>query len=360
MSESKTRDLAPVRPLTEQIETMTLHPLAAFSAKTRGRVQPMTPCLIRTDYQRDRDRILHCKAFRRLNHKTQVFIAPVDDHYRTRLTHTLEVSQVARTIARALRLNEDLTETIALGHDLGHPPFGHSGEAILHDLFKHTPTLGFHHQDHGVRILAEIERLNLTREVLDGIAPGPHLTLEAQVVEIADRMAYLHHDVEDALRAGLMHEEELPSEVTKLLGIDRQTRLDVMIMDLVQSSQKLLDDALKDARIKPRIVMSTDIEKAMMGLRKWMFKHVYLRQENIPQRTKVQRVLTGLVDYFMENPEQISPNSTCLDRKQPVDRKVLDYVAGMTDRFAIECYKKLLLPLEYSHTPFEEAFELWR
>ncbi len=340
------RELSPVRPLTEQIETMTLHPLAALSAKTRGRVEPMTPCPIRTDFQRDRDRLLHCKAFRRLNHKTQVFIAPLDDHVRTRLTHTLEVAQVARTISRALRLNEDLTETIALGHDLGHPPFGHAGEAILHDLFKHTPTLGFHHQEHGVRILADIERLNLTKEVLDGIAPGPHLTLEAQVVEIADRMAYLHHDVEDALRAGLMQESDLPPEIVLLLGTDRQMRLDAMIMDLVQASQKLLDDALKDGRIKPRIVMSSNIEKGMLGLRKWMFKHVYLRQEQNPERQKVRRVLTGLVDYFMVHPIEISASSTCQDSKQPVERKVLDYIAGMTDRFAIDCYQQCLLPIK--------------
>ena len=252
-----------IRQFTEEREHQSLHPLAARSELSKGRTHPESHCAIRTAFQRDRDRILHSKAFRRLKHKTQMFIAPAGDHYRTRLTHTLEVSQVSRTIARALRLNEDLTESIALGHDLGHPPFGHTGEHVLDAL---SP-FGYHHQEQGLRIVTVLEKLNLTEEVLDGMAgitdtKKTYLTLEAQIVDVADRMAYLHHDVEDAKRAGIMQDQDLPADVLKTLGSTRQERLDRMVIDMIQASVKTLDSE------QPKIQLSGEIWDAMMALRR--------------------------------------------------------------------------------------------
>jgi len=342
---------AQVREGFEALEDQWLHPMATQSAKSTGREIPEEPCPIRTCYQRDRDRILHSKAFRRLKHKTQVFIAPVGDHFRTRMTHSLAVSQVSRTIARALKLNEDLTESIALGHDLGHPPFGHAGESILNDIFPD----GFHHQKQSIRIVRDIEKLNLTREVLDGIAggiggsiSGNLNTLEAQVVDTADRMAYLHHDVEDARRAGLMEEEDLPRDIKNTLGFGRDERLNRMVMDMVAASLQSMESSLSEGG--PKITMSREITEAMFALRQWMFEHVYLKQENIAQTDKVRRVITGLYEYFIVHPDDVSENI-------PVDhaagdllleRRAMDYIAGMTDRFAIDLYKKLLLPNPYS------------
>ena len=336
-----------IRESIEALEQQVLHPLAAKSSQSLGREFPEDQCSIRTAFQRDRDRILHSKAFRRLKHKTQMFIAPIGDHYRTRLTHTLEVAQVSRTIARALRLNEDLTESIALGHDLGHPPFGHTGEHILDEL---SPT-GFHHQQQGLRIVQVLERLNLSREVLDGMeglteSKPQFLTLEAQIVDTADRMAYLHHDVEDARRAGLMTDSDLPKDILETLGHTRQERLDRMVVDMVQTSMDTLDTN------HPCIMLSPEIWEGMMSLREWMFDHVYLAPAREVQTANVRRVITSLYEFYLNNPKTFSMASLPPEdaTHNPRERRVLDYIAGMTDRFALEAYKAHLLP--HMGTPF--------
>lgn len=334
-----TTDVMSIRQFTESLENQWLHSLAARSEQSTGRLREEAHCSIRTAFQRDRDRILHSKAFRRLKHKTQMFIAPAGDHYRTRLTHTLEVSQVSRTIARALRLNEDLTESIALGHDLGHPPFGHTGEHILDEL---SP-FGFHHQEQGFRMVKTLENLNLTAEVLDGMeglteSKRAFLTLEAQIVDTADRMAYLHHDVEDARRAGIMHEQDLPKDVLRTLGATRQERLDRMVIDMVQASLKTMDGD------QPRITLSSEIWDAMMALRQWMFDHIYLAPQRMEQTENVRRMLSALYEFYLKHPETLSEK---LSQSDPPERRVVDYISGMTDRFAIEAYKKFLLPPAY-------------
>ena len=328
-----------IREATEALEQQVLHPLAARSSQTLGRELPEAPCAIRTAFQRDRDRILHSKAFRHLKHKTQMFIAPVGDHYRTRLTHSLEVAQVSRTIARALRLNEDLTESIALAHDVGHPPFGHTGEHVLDEL---SP-IGFHHQKQGLRIVKTLEKLNLTLEVLDGMGgtteQKPHfLTLEAQIVDTADRMAYLHHDVEDARRAGIMVDNDLPKEILDILGHTRHERLDRMVIDIVRHSLEAMESD------EPRITLSSEIREAVMALRQWMFDHVYLAPERLEQTENVRRVITALYEFYLKRPELLSDN---LPETDPVERRILDYISGMTDRFAIEAYQAHLLPNTY-------------
>ncbi len=327
-----------IRSSLEAIEASQLHHKGAQSQLSQGRKTPEELCPLRTDYQRDRDRVLHSKAFRRLIHKTQVFIAPVDDHFRTRMTHSLEVSQVSRTIAKALGLNDDLTECVALGHDLGHPPFGHAGENILNELAPQ----GFHHQKQSLRIVSKLENLNLTAESLDGIEGGPHfLTLEGKVVDTADRMAYLHHDVEDAKRAGLMTDADLPQDILDTLGGDRNKRLHHMVMDMVLTSRKLFETDTPD------IAMSSEVTEAMFALRKWMFQNVYLKQEHIAQTDKVRRVITHLYEHFLAHPDHISDSMHLIHEADTIEQQVVDYISGMTDRFAIDAYKKLLLPNPY-------------
>ncbi len=333
-----------IRESLEAQEVQLLHPLAMHSIKSRGRHASEPPCPLRTCFQRDKDRILHSKAFRRLKHKTQVFISPVGDHYRTRLTHTLEVAQVSRTIARALRLNEDLTEAIALGHDLGHPPFGHNGEEIINE-FK-----AFHHEHQSLRIANQIEPMNLSFEVLEGMGQQKSNetpeTLEAQVVKIADRMTYLHHDVEDAVRAGLIIETDIPKALCSILGKTRQVRLDTMVIDLVQASQKSLN-----AR-KAEIRMTPPIQGAMNQLRQWMFKHVYLSKPQLEQKEKVRRVLSNLYHFYLQNPCHISENIPLHPEKaDALERRIVDYMAGMTDRYAIAMFNKHLLPNTYGDKP---------
>lgn len=338
-----TASVLQIRESTEALEREFLHPMAARSSESRGRERKEDLCNIRTAFQRDRDRILHSKAFRRLKHKTQVFISPVGDHYRTRLTHTLEVAQVSRTVARALRLNEDLTESIALGHDLGHPPFGHTGEHVLDEL---SP-LGFHHQQQSLRIARYLEKLNLTVEVLDGLegktdSKPEFLTLEAQIVDMADRMAYLHHDVEDARRAGLMTEGDLPKDILQTLGRTREQRLDRMVIDIVSASKEALESD------SPAVKPSPEVHEAIMSLRSWMFEHIYLTPARMEQKENVERVLSGLYDFYLKHPEHLSVN---LPGNEPLERKVLDYIAGMTDRFAIEAYQTHLMPHPYQPFP---------
>ena len=278
-----------VRESLERLEEQYLSPYASLSSRTQGRDRPEPLCDIRPEYQRDRDRILHCKSFRRLKHKTQVFLAPEGDHYRTRLTHTLEVSQIARTIAKSLRLNESLAEAIALGHDLGHTPFGHSGEAVLNRIYEG----GFTHYEQSIRVVEVLEKngrgLNLTKEVRDGIlnhrTAGHPSTLEGCIVRLSDKIAYINHDIDDAIRAKLFVEEDLPREYTDVLGRSVRDRLNNMIRDIIGNS---LD--------KPRIIMSPDMEKAMQGLRGWMFDNVYTGGLAKAEEGKAQQLIQVLYE----------------------------------------------------------------
>ncbi len=295
-----------------------LSPLAVRSYETRGRAQPEEPCLLRTPFQRDRDRIVHTKSFRRLMHKTQVFVDPAGDHYRTRLTHTLETTGISRGVARALRLNEDLVEAIGLGHDLGHPPFGHAGEEALDALLQRRFGRRFRHNEHSLRVVDALERdgrgLNLTAEVRDGIlnhtGPNEPDTLEGRIVRLVDRVAYINHDIDDAVRAGVLDPEELPREEIERLGPTGSRRVDALVHDLVETSAREGD-----------IRQSEEVGAAMLALRSFMFERVYLgpsaRGEHARARATVERIFDHLID-----------------RGDPVD-DVVDYIAGMTDRFAI-------------------------
>lgn len=318
----------------EAWEEAHLAPYAAKSRESGGRLRPMEPCPLRTDFQRDRDRILHCKSFRRLKYKTQAFLAPEEDHYRTRMTHTLEVSQIARTLARALRLNEDLTEAIALGHDLGHTPFGHAGERTLNRL---SP-LGFEHQKQSLRVVDLLENegrgLNLTFAVRDGIvnhnAKGHPATLEGRVVHWADRIAYINHDIDDAIRAGVITPEELPRGCVEVLGATHGQRINTMVMDFVTNSR-----GREEARMSPTV------EKKAMELRAFLFERVYDDASAREEERKADYVLEGLYRYYSEHPEALPPWYGEGDDPQ---LRVLDYVAGMTDRFAMQRFTELFLP----------------
>lgn len=333
-----------IREQTETEERERLSPFAAFSDQAQ-RESELEPCPYRTAFQRDRDRILHSKAFRRLSHKTQVFISPAGDHYRTRLTHSLEVAQIARTVARALKLNEDLTEAIALGHDLGHPPFGHTGESVLEKL---SPAETWHHELHSVRIVTVLEPLNLTFDVLEGMSgqlnSNGTKSLEAQVVKITDRMTYLHHDMEDATRSGLLDDLAVPKDITVILGHSRTERLNTMIQDLIEQSRlRLLNN-------QNEVAMSKPVETAMNQLRKWMYDHVYLSPMQQAQREKVARVLQGLYVWYLQHPQQLptwQANWTEQDDEMAVSEYVMDFLAGMTDRYAIDHYQQMLLPRPY-------------
>jgi dGTPase len=323
---------------------------------TRGRLRPEPPSDMRTEFQRDRDRIIHTNAFRRLKHKTQVFIRPAGDHYVTRLTHTLEVAQVARTIARALNLNEDLTEAIALGHDLGHTPFGHAGEQALGDLLPH----GFRHNEQSVRIIDLLERsgagLNLTWEVREGILKhskpqkgifeeleerywspeewGAPLasTLEGQIVRLADSVAYLNHDIADAIRAGLLQVDDLPANARRVLGDTHSARIDTLVSDIVDASWHTAQ--------QPRgtegaaITMSDDVSAAADELRDFMFENVYLWEERLAEAAHARRVIEFLWDRFLKYPDELA-HSEYTRAEDPLARRVADYISGMTDQFAI-------------------------
>ncbi len=294
---------------------------------------------MRTPFQRDRDRIAHSKAFRRLKHKTQVFIAPEGDHYRTRLTHTLETCFIARTVARALGLNEDLTEAIGLGHDLGHPPFGHIGEEVLDVALKERGSDGFRHNEHSLRIVERLERggrgLNLTDQVSNGIlnhtgSLKPE-TLEGRVVRLVDRVAYINHDIDDAVRAGIIGEDDLPTEQIDKLGPTGSLRIDALVQDIVEQS-----------RVAGDIVQSKEMGGAMLRLRKFMFDRVYLGVAARSENERVHRTLTTLLDHYLANPELVPPGREGEDDLQ----RVTDYVAGMTDRFCIATFRRIALPEE--------------
>ena len=322
----------------EQIEKEILSPGACFSSESGGRVRPEEPCPVRTAFQRDRDRILHSKSFRRLKHKTQVFILPGGDHFRTRLTHTLEVAQIARTIARALRLNEDLTEAISLGHDLGHTPFGHAGEDVLSALLPE----GFRHNEQSLRVVEILENgrkgLNLTVEVRDGIlnhtGKGIPLTLEGQIVKTADRIAYINHDIDDALRAGIIAGEQLPREAVCILGESHSRRINAMVNDMIEESLG-----------QKEIRMSSRVREAMDQMRTFLFENVYVGSSAKEEDEKVRRLITEMFDYYMEDPERLPQEYR--EGTEPARRRVADYISGMTDSFATRHYMELFVPKGY-------------
>jgi dGTPase len=328
------------RERTEELERKNLSPYAVLSSQSKGRRVPEEKCSVRTDFQRDRDRILHSKAFRRLKHKTQVFISPEGDHYRTRLTHTLEVAQIARTIARALRLNEDLTEAIALGHDLGHTPFGHTGEDVLNGLMK----AGFRHEEQSLRVVDVLEQgkgLNLTWEVRDGIlnhtSRGSPQTLEGQTVRISDWIAYINHDIDDALRAGILEPDDLPADIIQILGKTHADRIDTMIKDVIMES---ID--------RPFVKMSQRVYEATAGLREFMFKKVYVGSSAKAQEKKAKIMLKLLFQYFMDHPDFLPPEFNKIAEKEGIERGVCDYIAGMTDSFALAKFKELFMPSSWA------------
>jgi len=324
------------RERTEQIERETLSPRASFADATKGRERDEPQDTLRTVWQRDRDRIVHAKAFRRLKHKTQVFLAPEGDHYRVRLTHTLDVSQIARTAARALRLNEDLTEAIALGHDLGHTPFGHLGEQAL------TGFLGrpFRHSEQSLRVVDFLENdgagLNLTWEVRDGIvhhpwSMPPPATREAQIVRFADRIAYLNHDVDDALRAGVLRDDELPRAPLEVLGMTHAERINTLVTDLVDSSAGA-----------DEVALSPPVFAALDELRDFMFDQVYMREDARGEHEKAMKLLRDLFTYYLEHPDEVPSEYHSAPGDLPT--RVADHIAGMTDRFALRTYERLFLP----------------
>jgi dGTPase len=296
------------------------------------------PCPLRTAFQRDRDRIIHTKAFRRLKHKTQVFIAPEGDHYRTRLTHTLEVSAIARTVARALQLNEDLVEAIAMGHDLGHAPFGHAGEHALDELLSGSHGRRFHHNLQSLRVVEVLERdgagLNLTRQVRDGIehhtGPGRPATLEGQIVRLVDRIAYVNHDIEDAVRAGVLDPAELPADEIALLGATTGERLTTLVSDMVEASLH-----------SPAIAQSEQVGGAFLRLRRFMFQRVYLAPPAAEESEKARVVVQGLFRHLVHHPDLLPP----APEPDPVTR-VTDFVSGMTDRYALRAYRQAFMPRE--------------
>lgn len=328
-----------IREQTEQLELSIFSPYAACSLYSRGRDRQEEPCDIRTVYQRDRDRILHCKSFRRLKQKTQVFLIPEGDHYRTRLTHTLEVSQLARTIAKALRLNEDLVDAIALGHDLGHTPFGHAGERALNEV---CPS-GFTHVEQSVRVVELLEKggegLNLTWEVRDGIrnhrTSGRPQTLEGQIVRYCDKIAYLNHDIDDAERAGILKDGDIPKESREMIGDTARRRLNTLIHDVVRHSEG-----------QDHITMSAEMEQAMRDLKAFMFRRVYCNAEAKHEEDKAVRMIQELYGYYNDHPEVLPDEYQFLMREkgEPRERVVCDYIAGMTDPYSIKKYTDLFVP----------------
>ena len=321
-----------IREMLEEDEIKNLSPYAAKSRFSKGRKFEEPPCEIRTMFQRDRDRILHSKAFRRLKHKTQVFFSPYDDHFRTRMTHTLEVSQIARTIAKSLRLNEDLTEAIALGHDLGHTPFGHSGEGTLNKLMQE----GFKHNEQSVRVVETIENLNLTRETVDGILNhnGDNLpfTLEGQIVKISDRIAYINHDIQDALRAEIIKLSDIPSDCLEYFSVSGRERISKMICDIVANSFE-----------QDKIKMSEECKFYLDKLRGWMFENVYFSRGAKSEEAKAQGVIENLFNFYYEQLAYRYHSNDVLK----LQRTSCDYVSGMTDRYALIKFEENFLPAPF-------------
>ena len=332
-----------IREELENAERQFLSPWASLSSRSAGRDRYEELDDMRPVYQRDRDRILHCKAFRRLKHKTQVFLAPEGDHYRTRLTHTLEVSQIARTIAKSLRLNEDLTEAIALGHDLGHTPFGHAGERVLNRICPE----GFRHSVQSVRTVEFLEKngrgLNLTKEVRDGIlnhgTSGRPMTLEGNVVRISDKIAYINHDIDDSIRAGIFREEDIPTLYTDVLGHSVRERLNALIRNVIENSRDC-----------PEIRMSEGVFETMMGLRKWLFVNVYQNSAPKAEEGKAEEMIRQLYEHYKAHPEQMPEEyrSFMEDLGQPLERTVCDFIAGMSDQYAIRTFEAVFIPQSWT------------
>lgn len=317
-------------------ERETLSPYASLSENTKGRLHPIKPCTLRTEYQRDRDRIIHCKSFRRLMNKTQVFLCPEDDHYRTRLTHTLEVTQIARTVARGLRLNEDLVEAAGLGHDLGHPPFAHAGERALQSCFSPD----FTHYAQSLRVVDKLENngrgLNLTFEVRDAIVnhsgSNTASTLEGKIIKFADRIAYINHDIDDAIRAKILRPEDIPKDLTDILGDTHSKRIGTAVNALITES-----DGKNDILIPP------DIGAAINDLREFLFENVYSNPEAKGEEGRAMDMLVRLYEYFVKNPDKM-PAECNADESDPVERRVCDYISGMTDRYAIKTFETIFVP----------------
>lgn len=328
-----------IRERTEKWEKERLSEFATLSCKSKGRRYSDDVCPVRTCFQRDRDRIIHCKAFRRLKHKTQVFLSPEGDHYRTRLTHTLEVSQIARTIAMALQLNEDLTEAIALGHDLGHTPFGHAGERALNEVSEG----GFKHYIQSVRVVEKLEKdgrgLNLTYEVLNGIerhAKGNWAdTLEGRVVRYADRIAYINHDIDDAMRAGILKEEDIPKEFTDVLGNTTSNRISTLVYSMIDNS--------KDGQLR----MDDEVTKAYDGIHDFMFEYVYSNKYTRQEEEKVPELVSKLYNFFKKHPENIHSYIQPIIETEGIDRAVCDHIASMSDQYAIKFYSDLIVPKKW-------------
>lgn len=330
------------RKFQEEREYELLSDMGTKSSETRGRQRAEKPCDIRTEFQRDRDRIIHTKAIRRLMHKTQVFLSPEGDHFSTRLTHTLDVAQISRTIARGLGLNEDLTEAIALGHDLGHTPFGHNGEQYLDERYPD----GFHHNEQSLRVVDVLETghdgkpgLNLTAEVRDGIlnhsGSGIPFTMEGKVVRISDRIAYINHDIDDAVMAGVISENDLPRDCVRCLGSDHSMRINTLVTDMIVSSEKAGD-----------IVQSEECGFYMNKLRDFMFEHVYKSEvvKQVAEMFKVKHLINSLYDFYLEHPYEMPEEHIAMLYIYGTDEVVKDYIAGMTDRYAIKMYKHLFVP----------------
>lgn len=327
-----------IREKIEKSEEMLLSPYAAKSCRAKREVAE-NESDIRTAYQRDRDRIIHSNAFRRLKHKTQVFLSPEGDHYRTRLTHTLEVSQIARTVARALGLNEDLTEAISLGHDIGHTPFGHAGERALCEILGKP----FHHYEQSVRVCKQLEKdgkgLNLTLDVLDGIdrhtSGTDAKTLEGRIVRFADHIAYINHDIDDAVRAGVLNESDIPSKLREVLGFTKSERINTMVMSLINSS---------DSDIK----MNEPVFSAYTELNAFLFDRVYTNMECKAEETKVKGIIEGLFNYYMKNPDKVTGVYSIVAEKEGLEAAVTDLVAGMTDTYALEKYSEIYIPKSWN------------
>ena len=330
-----------IREHTEQIERQTLSPRACLSAESRGREYPIPLCETRTEFQRDIDRIVHCKSFRRLKHKTQVFLQPEGDHYRTRMTHTLEVARIARTIARGLRLNEDLVEAAALGHDLGHTPFGHAGERVLNEIIPG----GFRHYEQSLRVVERLEQggegLNLTDEVRNGIvchtAGTPAYTLEGQVVRFADKIAYINHDIDDAMRGGIIFPTDIPVHLSQILGYTHGERINTLVGDIIRSSGE--GDLIRQ---------SPEVGAAMAELKAFMFEAVYYNPVAKGEEGKAQDMIHALFDYYRKDTDRLPAEYQDILAREGADRAVCDYIAGMTDKYAVECYSAAFIPMAWS------------
>ena len=343
----------------ESLEKQRLSPLATAAADSIGRERPEEQDLLRTCFMRDRDRIIHSKAFRRLNQKTQVYITPSGDHYRTRLTHTLEVNQIAKTIGKALRLNEDLMEAIALAHDVGHTPFAHTGEEVLNELMPN----GFKHNANSVRVLSRIEKhkdipgLNLSKEVLDGVlyhsgygkADNHAATLEGQIIRFSDKIAYVQHDIDDSIRAGVLREEDLPKEYTDVLGNSHGDRITTLVQDLVKSSQEKIAYAIQHGMGKGDITLcfTPEVDRALQGLRSYMFEHVYQSGICSMERERAALVVRYLFGHYTKYPEQMPELYQQIAEEEGITQGVCDYISGMSDAYCIAAFKEITIPRSF-------------